>query len=184
MNPHLQADLGTLATPRAVGLKRLTLFARSVLGLIEQRLTPLFDLAIRLYVSWQFLKSGWLKISDWESTLLLFENEYQVPVLSPQVAAIMGSGGELFLPLLLGLGLAGRFGAAGLFVVNAMAVIAYPELSELGYADHVLWGCLLLVTVFHGPGRLSLDHWLRSRWPLQGKATLPPADLLRASPGA
>ncbi len=163
MNPSLHADLGNPAQRREDTWQRLTDFARKVINQIDHWLTPLFDLAIRLYVGWQFLKSGWLKVSDWESTIALFENEYHVPLLSPQVAAIMGCGGELLLPLLLGLGLAGRFAAAGLFVVNAMAVIAYPELSDLGYADHVLWGCLLLVTVFHGPGRLSLDHRLKSR---------------------
>ena len=133
------------------------------IALIDQWLAPLFDLAIRLYVGWQFFKSGWLKVSNWESTIALFENEYKVPVLSPHVAAFMGAGGEVLLPVLLCLGLAGRFGAAGLFVVNAIAVISYPDLSDLGRADHLLWGSLLLVLVFHGPGRLSFDHWLKGR---------------------
>lgn len=142
---------------------RLTRLVRPAIDGIDHWLAPLFDLAIRLYVGWQFLKSGWLKISNWDSTLALFANEYHVPILSPPIAAVAGTGGELLLPILLIAGIAGRFGAAGLFVVNAMAVISYPDLSELGYADHVLWGSLLLVTVFHGPGWLSLDHWIRRR---------------------
>lgn len=131
--------------------------------LLERWLTPLFDLGIRWYVASVFLRSGWLKISDWESTLVLFENEYHVPVLPPNVAAILGAGGELVLPVLLVLGLAGRFGAAGLFLVNLVAVLSYPELSDLGHEDHLLWGILLLVTLLHGPGRLSLDCWLQRR---------------------
>lgn len=126
-------------------------------------LTPLFDLALRLYVADVFLRSGWVKISDWSATLALFEYEYHVPVLPPHLAAVMGAGGELILPIFLVLGLAGRFSAAGLSVVNLMAAISYPELSDLGRQDHVLWGCLLLVTLFHGPGRLSLDHYLFRR---------------------
>ncbi len=137
---------------------------------IERWLTPLFDLGIRLYVASVFLRSGWLKISDWESTLVLFENEYHVPVLPPHVAAILGAGGELVLPVLLILGLAGRFGAAGLFVLNLVAVLSYPDLSDLGREDHLLWGILLLVTLLHGPGRLSVDYWLQ-RWLNRGHHT-------------
>jgi putative oxidoreductase len=132
-------------------------------GLLEHWLTPLFDLGIRLYVASVFFRSGWLKVSAWDSTLALFENLYQVPLLPPNVAAVMGAGGELVLPVLLVLGLAGRFGAAGLTVVNLVAATSYPDLSDLGRQDHLLWGMLLLVSLFHGPGRLSLDHWLKSR---------------------
>lgn len=141
-------------------LNQLTRYPRVMVAQIERWLTPVFDLAIRLYVASVFFRSGWLKLSDWESTLVLFENEYQVPLLSPNLAAILGTGGELALPVLLALGLAGRFGAAGLFVVNLVAVLSYPDLSDLGRADHLLWGVLLLVALLHGPGRISLDFWL------------------------
>lgn len=149
-------------------MNTIRLFAESALGTaalrgigwLEAWVTPLFDLAIRIYVGQVFFRSGWLKISDWSTTRLLFENDYQVPLLPPGVAAVMGAGGELLLPVLLVLGLAGRFGAAGLFVVNLVAAISFPDISDLGLKDHVLWGALLLVTVFHGPGKLSLDRWL------------------------
>jgi len=137
--------------------------ANALTARLESWLTPVFDLGIRLYVASVFFRSGWLKISDWGSTLALFENEYHVPLLSPNAAAIMGAGGELGLPVLLVLGLAGRFGAAGLFVVNLVAVLSYPDLSDLGRQDHLLWGVLLLVTLLHGPGRLSVDYWLKRR---------------------
>ena len=140
----------------------LRLAGRIVAG-IERWLTPLFDLGIRVYVASVFFRSGWLKVSDWSSTLALFNYEYHVPLLSPPVAAAMGAGGELLLPVLLVLGLAGRFGAAGLTVVNLVAATSYPDLSDLGRQDHLLWGVLLLVTLLHGPGRLSLDHWLKRR---------------------
>lgn len=130
---------------------------------IDRWFTPIIDLALRGYVGWQFLKSGWLKVTQWDSTLALFEYEYHVPLLPPPLAAAMGAGGELLLPLLLIPGIAGRFAAAGLFVVNAVAVASYPDLSELGLADHLLWGTILLVLAAHGPGRLSIDHWLKNR---------------------
>ena len=138
--------------------------ARRAAELLEAWLTPLFDLGLRLYVASVFLRSGWLKISDWGNTLALFENIYQVPVLPPHVAAVLGTLGELGLPALLVLGLAGRFGAAGLSVVNLVAAISFPDISDLGLQDHLLWGMLLLVTLMHGPGRLSVDYWLRRRY--------------------
>jgi putative oxidoreductase len=124
-------------------------------------LAPVFDLAVRLWVANVFFKSGLTKIASFDTTVALFENEYSVPLLSPYFAALLGTGAELFLPVLLALGLAGRFAAAGLFVLNFVAVISYPDLSEAGLEQHFYWGFLMLVTVFHGPGKLSVDHFIR-----------------------
>lgn len=140
---------------------RLLKLAEPAILRLEQWLTPLFDLAIRLYIASVFFRSGWLKLADWQTTLLLFQNEYQVPLLSPTLAAVLGTAGELALPVLLALGLAGRFGAAGLSVVNLVAVSAFPDISDLGRQDHLLWAMLLLVTLLHGPGKLSLDAWVK-----------------------
>jgi putative oxidoreductase len=126
-------------------------------------LSPVFDLAIRLYIAQVFLRSGLTKIQSWDSTLSLFANEYAVPLLPPEVAAYLGTAAELCLPPLLALGLGGRFAAAALFVFNIVAATSYPDISEAGIKDHILWGALLAVTFFHGPGKLSIDHLLR-RW--------------------
>lgn len=127
-------------------------------------LTPLLDLGIRLYVANVFFKSGLTKFQSWDSTLALFEHEYQVPLLSPELAAWLGTATELTFPVLLAFGLAGRFSALALFAFNVVAVISYPDLNEAGMKDHFYWGILLAVTVLHGPGKLALDHWLRRRW--------------------
>ena len=128
------------------------------------RLQPLLALAIRLYVAQVFLMSGLTKIHDWNITVALFENEYKVPVLSPSVAALLGTSAELGLPVLLTLGFGTRFAALALFVFNIVAVISYPDLSDAGLKDHMLWGALLLVTFFHGPGKWSLDQFLGRRF--------------------
>lgn len=127
------------------------------------RLQPVVALIARWYVSWQFLKSGWIKLNSWDSTIYLFENEYHTPVLSPQVAAVAGTCGELFFPTLLVIGFASRLGAIGLFAVNAMAVISYrnvllAEGFEAALAQHVLWGSILVYLMSYGPGKLSLDY--------------------------
>ncbi|MDO9006644.1 MAG: DoxX family protein [Thiobacillus sp.] len=124
-------------------------------------IAPLADLAIRCYVSWVFFKSGLLKIQSWESTLTLFEYEYAVPLLSPHLAAVLGTAAELGLPVLVALGLLGRPAAFALFVFNIVAVISYPDLSDGGKQFHVLWGLLLAVTMTHGSGCLSLDALIR-----------------------
>jgi putative oxidoreductase len=126
-------------------------------------LAPLFDLALRLFVAWAFFRSGLVKIQSWDATLYLFENEYAVPFLPPEIAAYLGTAAELTLPVFLALGLGTRFAVLALFVFNAVAVISYPDLSPAGLKDHLLWGALMLVTLFHGPGRLSLDAWLCRR---------------------
>jgi putative oxidoreductase len=129
-------------------------------------LQSLFALGTRLYVSWQFLKSGYLKVTSWDSTLYLFENEYHTPVLSPHVAAVAGSFGELFFPTLLVLGFMGRLSAIGLFAVNAMAVISYSNVLlaegyEAALGQHILWGTLLVFLIVYGPGLFSLDRLLK-----------------------
>lgn len=123
-------------------------------------LTPLLDLALRLWVARVFWNSGLTKIQSWETTLMLFEYEYAVPLLPFELAAILATGVELAAPILLLLGLGTRLGALALFVLNAVAVIAYPDISIAGIKDHTLWGVLLAVIFFHGPGMLSVDRWL------------------------
>lgn len=129
------------------------------------RLQPPFALATRLWVAWAFLKSGWLKARDWDSTLFLFREEYRVPLLSPELAAVAGTAGEIVFPLLLALGLGGRVGALGLFAVNALAVVSYrhvllAEGFEAAAAQHYLWGFMLAYLVVHGSGAWSLDRFL------------------------
>lgn len=127
------------------------------------------SLALRVYVGWVFFKSGMIKVADWGATLALFREEYQVPVLPPELAAWMGAGGELLLPLLLFAGLLTRPAALGLFFVNLMAVISYPQLFTFdcpaAVNDHKFWGVMLLVLVVMGPGRFAVDRLLVQRRP-------------------
>ena len=126
-------------------------------------ITPLVDLGFRLYIANVFFKSGLNKIQSWDSTLFLFEYEYQVPLLPPETAAVLGTAAELTLPVLLALGLATRFSGIALFVFNIIAVISYPALNEAGVKDHLYWGIMMLVPIFHGPGALSVDYLIK-RW--------------------
>jgi putative oxidoreductase len=126
--------------------------------------TPLLDLGLRVYVANVFLQSGLTKIASWQQTLALFDSEYAVPLLDPTLAAYLGTAAELGLPLLLLFGLGTRLAAIALFVFNIVAVISYPDLSPAGLQQHQFWGALMLVTIFHGPGKLSLDHFIGRRF--------------------
>lgn len=161
-------------------------FLQTLIGTSENignRFQSLALLLLRLYVASVFLKSGVQKLSNWESTLYLFEYEYSVPLLSPKLAAILGTAAETVLPALLIIGLFTRFTAFGLFVFNIVAVASYSVLSKgewaittafgflptgigfptKGFEDHVVWGLMLLVIIAFGAGRISLDNWIESK---------------------
>jgi putative oxidoreductase len=125
----------------------------------------LLGFILRIFVAVQFLKAGLLKVKDWDSTLSLFRDEYMVPILPPEIAAMMGAGGELIFSVLLILGLFSRPAAFALFVVNAMAVVSYPQLwafeCPAAINDHFYWGILLLVLIVIGPGKIAADQWLK-----------------------
>jgi putative oxidoreductase len=132
------------------------------------RLASMLLLGLRVWVSWEFLKSGWIKLGSWQNTVFLFQNEYQVPVLPPYAAAVAGTAGELVFPALLIVGFAGRLSALGLSAVNVLAVVSYAHVLlaegfEAAVAQHYLWGLALLVLAVFGPGKVSLDHVL-ARW--------------------
>ena len=147
---------------------RLHQLSTSIDQLIQERGGALLNLGLRIFVGWQFLKSGMVKIQDWDATLSLFREEYHVPVLPPELAAITGAGGELFFPILLITGLFSRPAALGLFAVNAMAVISYPQLWSFecpaAINDHLYWGLLLAVLAVFGPGKIAIDNWIKSRY--------------------
>lgn len=126
-----------------------------------QTLSPVALLALRLYVANVFIASGMTKIQSWSTTLQLFEYEYHVPLLPPAIAAYAGTFTELFFPVLLALGLGGRFAAFVLFVFNIIAVVSYPDLNAAGIEQHKVWGLMLFALLLLGPGRLSIDHWIR-----------------------
>jgi putative oxidoreductase len=139
-------------------------------GRLLGSLQSAFLAAIRIWVGWEFFKSGWLKVSNWDSTLFLFREEYHVPFLPSNLAAVLGAGGELVFPVMLWLGIASRLGALGLSAVNAMAVIAYAHVLlgegfEAALGQHYLWGLALLTVAIVGPGSVSVDQWLVRRKP-------------------
>lgn len=142
-------------------LKTVCHYHKCVENMLNQYGQDIVLLFTRIWIAKIFFMAGKSKIQSWESTLTLFEYEYAVPLLSPVVAAYMGTFVELFFPVLLAIGLFSRGSAIILFVFNIIAVISYWEgVTEYasGLEFHILWGALLAVVAVFGPGRLSLDH--------------------------
>jgi putative oxidoreductase len=138
----------------------------SIIRLFEQ--TPYWLIALmgRLSIALVFWKSGRSKVDGWnifsvnDKTKFLFQEEYKVPLLPVELAALMAQIAEHVLPALLILGLATRFSALGLLIMTAVIqFFVYPN----AYALHASWAAILLMLIKFGPGMVSLDHWLSRR---------------------
>lgn len=128
---------------------------------------PLLLLAIRLYMAGIFFSSGMLKFDnylndDWESTVYLFEEIHPVPFLPADIAAVMGTAGELGLSTLLAFGLFGRFAALGLLFMTGVIELSFTvnEPDYMTLPMHIMWALLLSVIIVRGSGRISLDSLL------------------------
>lgn len=152
--------------PKSLWLRLWTLAEFAIRGL--NAIQPAAQLLARWFIAGVFFRSGLTKIADWETTVALFTDEYHVPLLSPHIAAALGTGAELVLPALILLGLGGRFAAAGLSILNVVAVISVEDMPIPALQQHIFWGSVLAGLLLWGPGRWSMDQylwpWLRNRF--------------------
>ncbi len=139
-------------------LRCLMQCAAKKLQMIEY-ITPLVNVLIRFQMADIFWKSGLTKIHNWSGTLALFANDYKVPFLPPELAAYAGTAVELGTPILLVLGLGTRFAAFALLCMTGVIYYVYP-----GYMEYIYWSLLLLVLIGYGPGKLSIDHYIRRKY--------------------
>jgi putative oxidoreductase len=117
-------------------------------------------LPLRVAVATVFWNSAMTKLANWDTTLSLFADEYQVPLLAPDVAAYMAALIELTTPVLLVLGFLTRLAALVLLGMTAVIeVFVYPQ----AWPTHIQWAAMLLILLCRGAGTLSIDHVLR-RW--------------------
>ncbi|KAF0117798.1 MAG: putative oxidoreductase [Hyphomonadaceae bacterium] len=122
-------------------------------------LQSLILLAIRLWLANVFLRSGLLKLGSWESTVSLFATEYQLPFLSPELAAVLGTIVEIGAGGLILFGALTPLAALGLLVLTlTIELLVYP-----GTNDHYHWMLLLGTLIAFGGGKLSFDGLFFSR---------------------
>ncbi len=155
-------------------LDRLTTRSHALMARIPGSLIALLG---RFSVAAVFWKSGQTKIEGLaidivsgsfelgmprlsSSAVDLFRDEYQLPLVSPELGAMLAALGEHVLPLMLLLGLGTRFAALGLLVMTAVIqLLVYPA----AYPTHGVWAAVLLWLMVRGPGVMSLDHLLAKR---------------------
>jgi len=134
----------------------------STILFLERFVGPVLFLIMRLWMAHIFWHSGLSKITSWSTTLLLFENEYKVPLLSPTIAAYLATMTEFSCPILLVLGLVARLAVIPMLIMTAVIQFTYLSACENFY-----WAIILGLILCYGPGQLSFDFLLR-KW-LSGK---------------
>jgi len=118
-------------------------------------------LVIRVGVGMVFFKAGLLKFNSWEFTVLLFRDEYKVPLLAPELAARMAMMQEVTLPVLLFVGLGARLATLPLLgMLAVIQIFVYPN----AWADHLFWAGALALILTRGPGAFSIDHLIARRF--------------------
>ncbi|MFT5642883.1 MAG: putative oxidoreductase [Janthinobacterium sp.] len=119
--------------------------------------TKIQGLAIDL-INGQF-EFGWPQLSG--SVVYLFKEEYRLPLIGPESAALMSAFAEHFFPILILLGLATRFSALALLgMTMVIQIFVYPG----AYPTHGVWAAVLLYLIAKGPGNISVDYWIARRY--------------------
>jgi putative oxidoreductase len=134
---------------------------RSYLNIIlflETYIGPLLFFFIRIWMAQIFWYSGLSKIQTWDTTILLFQNEYKVPLLSPEIAAYLAAGTELSCPILLVIGFAARLAVIPMLIMTAVIQSTY----QCSY-EHLYWAILLGFILCYGPNKISVDYFFRRK---------------------
>ncbi|MDB5785953.1 MAG: DoxX [Caballeronia mineralivorans] len=132
-----------------------------VVAWLERVPYALLAIPLRVALATVFWNSAMVKLADWNAALDLFRNEYNLPVLPPELAAYVAVSIELSTPVLLVLGLATRPAA---FVLLAMTSIIEIFVYPQAWPTHIQWAAMLLVLLCRGSGKWSLDHLIRQKW--------------------
>ncbi len=121
------------------------------------------SLLARFAVAGIFWRSGQTKVTGWELnefTFMLFETEYDLPLIPFKAAAYIATFAEHFFPFLLVIGLATRLSAGALLVMTlVIQIFVYP----MSWPDHAIWALAMLFIMSRGPGILSLDHLFKTK---------------------
>jgi putative oxidoreductase len=128
---------------------------RELLGVANKFPLSIIQLLSRVAVAHVFWNSAQSKLASWQTTQQLFAMEYHVPLLPPDIAAPLATATELTGSILIFFGLLSRVGAVALLgVISIIQLFIYPE----NWGEPLVWASLLLLIVFRGPGKISLDH--------------------------
>jgi putative oxidoreductase len=126
-------------------------------GVLERFPLSVLQFFFRFCIAMVFWNAGVVKLQSWQPTVALFANEYRVPLLPPEVAAMLATTVELTCPVLLAFGLATRLATLPMLGMTfVIQTFVYPDL----WLIHLTWATILLFILTRGPGAISLDHLL------------------------
>lgn len=116
-------------------------------------------LVARISIAAIFIMSGRTKVEGFltltDSTYELFRTEYNLPLISPVLAAHLSAYAEHLFPALLILGLFSRLSALALVAMTlVIEIFVYSD----AWPTHLSWIGLLLIIIAKGAGRFSLDR--------------------------
>lgn len=135
--------------------------AKQVVRWLEQIPYSLLAIPLRLGVATVFWNSAMAHLANWQTTLYLFENDYSLPFLPAHPAAYIAVSIELVTPVLLVLGLLTRPASFVLLgMTSVIEIFVYPQ----AWPTHIQWAAMLLVLLARGPGKISLDWFVRRRF--------------------
>ena len=132
---------------------------KALIALLEKVPLSVNALLCRWGIAAVFWRSGQTKVHGFfqinPTTFDLFREEYKIPVIPPDVAAVMATVSEHLFSVLLFIGLASRLSALALFGMTlVIEIFVYPE----SWPDHLMWASAMLFVLFRGPGKWSMDH--------------------------
>lgn len=173
---YVVAGAGPIALDRLLGrgFATLPLPLVSTIDTLRQWssrvLAPLWLLLFRVWIAWIFLASGLTKIDDFGNTILLFQYEYGVRLISPALAAWLVTFFELVAPVAIALGLFSRLAPIPLIIMTLVIQFTY-----LDHPDHFWWLAIMGLLVLRGPGPLAIDAVLERLLLARYSAALQPA---------
>jgi putative oxidoreductase len=133
---------------------------RAAIAALDAAPYSMIALIARIATFSVFIRSGTQKLSDWNATLLLFQNEYHTPVLPPAVAAYTATAMELGCSSLILVGLLTRVSTLLLLGMTlTIQLFIYPD----AWPTHIQWLAFMIVIVLRGPGDWSLDALIGPR---------------------
>jgi putative oxidoreductase len=149
------------STVSPISHSSLSAIIESAFSWLDRVPYSLLALPLRLAVATVFWNSAMSHLANWQTTIELFETDYSLPFLPPDLAAYMAVSIEVSTPILLVVGLLTRATAFILLgMTTVIEVFVYPE----AWPTHIQWVAMLLVLLCRGAGTLSMDQAIRRRF--------------------
>jgi putative oxidoreductase len=143
------------------GVSRLWNLVEQLRSSLERIPLSIPQLLARLAIAGVFFRSGQSKIANWDLTVQLFQDEYHLPLIPPNLAATIGASFELSCSVLIVLGLLTRIAVLPLLGMTAVIeIFVYPQ----NWPEHLTWTALLIFLLLRGAGAYSLDHFIGSKF--------------------